>query len=105
MAVRQDRSLLCTSARLRIARESPRVAPRIDLENEGTVAPAASGSAVKESEPAKPTPVRRRKTERKPAWLTQGTQTGNGVSQFPVSSELFSTASECHKDLDSRMLV
>lgn len=39
----------------------------------------------------------------KPAWLTQGTQTGNGQSQFPVSSELFATAAECQKDLDSRM--
>jgi hypothetical protein len=39
----------------------------------------------------------------KPAWLTQGTQTGNGTSQFPISSELFATVAECQRDLDRRM--
>ena len=58
-----------------------------------TVTPETD-TATTEASPAK--------TKTKPAWLMQGTQTGNGVSQFPVSSELFATVAECQKDLDSR---
>jgi len=75
--------------------------PRVEVRPENLVASV--------SEPTIPTPSQEtasttsEKPNEKPAWLSQGTQTGNGVSQFPVSSELFSTVSECHKDLDSRM--
>lgn len=68
--------------------------PRIDLGNEAQSSEPQPSTASETSET---------KPAAKPAWLTQGTQTGNGVSQFPVSSELFATVAECQRDLDSRM--
>ncbi len=70
------------------------IKPRIDLNSE---------SPASESHPPEASEASETKPATKPAWLTQGTQTGNGVSQFPVSSELFATVAECQRDLDSRM--
>jgi hypothetical protein len=43
------------------------------------------------------------KRANKPAWVTQGVQTGNGVSEFVVSSELFATVAECQRELDRHL--
>lgn len=77
----------------------------IELRNDSELIKSTpSEASVNEPEPKAFAPeTNAEKPNGKPAWLTQGTQTGNGVSQFPISSELFSTVTECQKDLDSRM--
>lgn len=82
-------------------RESLRVSPsRIEVRPEY---PAASDTNAT-SEHAQPTPgTTAEKPSGKPAWLVEGLQTGHGVTQFPVSSELFATVAECQRDLDSRI--
>jgi hypothetical protein len=84
--------------------------------NEVAHAEAARGEVAHDHEPSQPSDKVKEpdpkaaagatnvaSTSAKPAWLIQGTQTGNGVSQFPVSSELFATVAECQKDLDRRI--
>ncbi len=76
----------------------------IDLIYEiGDKPPAKSATTIEPETTTFTPPATDNQPKAKPAWLTQGTQTGNGVSQFPISSELFSTVAESQRDLDSRM--
>lgn len=69
--------------------------PLIDLSHESN---PSEPSAPPVKEPASTaTPAE------KPVWLTKGLQTGNGTTQFVVSSELHETVAQCHQDLDRIM--
>lgn len=83
---------------------------RQDNRYDGLIRPRAAGSSLtleaqKEPEAESPTKSETggKNPDKKPAWLIDGLQTVNGVTKFPVSSELFATVAECQKDLDRRL--
>jgi hypothetical protein len=79
-------------------------APSIDNRKEPKRDPSASEASVNEPEPKSfSTAANDSPPNGKPAWLAQGLQTGNGVTQFVVTSELFQTVGECQRDLNERM--